>query len=88
MEDYILEFEDKWLEYYTRLPSDIQERIKKKLLQLKYLPSRHLGQGVDYFVKEVGQYRIVFKSDDIRMIRRFYFVGKHKEYEKFIGIRK
>jgi len=70
------------------LELDMKERVKKKLLQLKYLPSRHLQYGVDYFVKEVGQYRIVFKSDDKTRVRKFYFVGKHKEYEKFIGIRK
>ncbi len=88
MEEYTLEFEANWEYYYTNLPPDIKERVKKKLIQLKYLPSRHLEHGVDYFVKEIGQYRIVFKSDERLKIRRFYFVGKHKEYEKYIGIRK
>lgn len=88
MEEYSLEFDDLWEGYYKNLPPDIKERVKKKLIQLKYLPARHLQYGLEYFVKEVGQYRIAFKTVENKKIRRFYFVGDHKEYEKFIGIRK
>jgi len=38
--------------------------------------------GVDYFVEKVGQYRICHKSFENRKVRRFYFVGDHKQYEK------
>jgi hypothetical protein len=34
-------------------------------------------------VEEVGQYRICYKSFEARKVRRFYFVGDHKEYERW-----
>jgi hypothetical protein len=34
-------------------------------------------------VEEVGQYRICYKSFEDRKVRRFYFVGDHKEYERW-----
>ena len=40
--------------------------------------------GVDFFVEEVGQYRICYKSFEDKILRRCYFVGDHKEYEKWV----
>ncbi len=86
---YKIELHDNWEKYYVRLPPDIQKRVWKKVQQIKQgLPGRHLNLGVDYFVEEVGQYRICYKSFEDTQVRRFYFVGNHKDYEKWLGIRK
>ncbi|MBI5051229.1 hypothetical protein HZC08_00565 [Candidatus Micrarchaeota archaeon] len=54
MEEYNLEFDEEWIYYFNRLENDLKDRIKKKLTQLKYLPSRHLEHGIDFHVKEIG----------------------------------
>jgi hypothetical protein len=81
------EFHDSWAECFERLPENIKPRVAKKIRRiLEGLPGRHLRFGVDFFVEEVGQYRICYKSFNERNVRRFYFVGNHKEYEKWVGI--
>jgi len=83
---YSAEFEDKWDKYFESLAPDIQKKVWKKINQIKEgLPGRHLKRGLDYFVEEVGQYRICYKSFEERRVRRFYFVGDHKEYKKWLG---
>lgn len=42
---------------------------------------RHLKFGLDYFVAEIGQYRIIFKEQENS--RDIYFVGNHKQYEEW-----
>ncbi len=82
---YELEFGNEWNYYYERLSPDLRKRVWKKIQQIENgLPGRHLRFGVNYFVEEVGQYRICYKSFDDKKIRRFYFVGDHKEYEKWV----
>jgi len=82
---YQLEIDEGWKEYFNDLPRDMQERTVKKVRQiLSGLPGRHLKHGLDFFVEEMGQYRICYKSLENSRIRRFYFVGNHKEYEKWI----
>lgn len=86
---YAIEFDDEWNDCYNSLSPDLRKRIWKKVLQIERgLPGRHLEHGVEFFVEEVGQYRICYKSMEDAKVRRFYFVGKHKDYEKWIGIRK
>ena len=81
------EFHDGWEKYFDNLPEDIKPRVAKKISRiLEGLPGRHLRFGVDFFVEEVGQYRICYKSFNDRKIRRFYFAGNHKEYEKWVGM--
>jgi len=85
---YREEFDPQWDIHFEKLLKDIQIRVWKKIKQiLSGLPARHLQHGVNFFVEEVGQYRICYKSFEDRKIRRFYFVGKHKDYEKWIGIK-
>ena len=85
---YSSEFDPKWKERFARLPEDLKGRVVKKMKQiLGGLPGRHLRFGVDFFVEEVGQYRICYKSYEDRKVRRFYFVGDHKEYEKWVRIK-
>jgi len=88
---YTLEFDEDWRTYYKKVPPDIQKRFKKRLNKYEIFPTisfRHAKYGVEFFMDEIGQYRVCFVSNENSKIRRFYFIGKHKEYEKFIGIRK
>ena len=81
---YSPEFDSSWKLCFESLDRGVQLRIVKKIKQiLDGLPGRHLEHGADYFVEEVGQYRICYKSFEDRKARRFYFVGIHKEYEKW-----
>lgn len=78
------EFDEKWKDYFEALPSDIQERVVKKIKRiLEGLPGRHLQHGIPVFVEEVGQYRICYMENDKNKVRKFYYVGKHKDYDKW-----
>ncbi len=82
---YLIEFTSDWNECLGRLDNSIKARIWKKVLQIeKGLPSRHLEHGVPFLVEEGGQYRICYHSFEETKIRRFYFVGDHKEYQRWV----
>ncbi len=81
-----LEFDEKWDEYFLSLDKSIQIRIYKKIKQIKHgLSSKHMQKGLPYFKENVGQYRITYVEFSETKIRRLYFVGTHKEYEKWIN---
>lgn len=81
---FSIEFDPRWEEYYSSLPPDIKPRVWKKILQIQAgLPGRHLQHGIPIFVEEVGQYRICYMEDKNNKIRKIYYVGKHKEYDKW-----
>lgn len=83
---YSPQFDVGWKRRFDSLDNSIKMHVAKKVKQiLGGLPGRHLQSGVDYFVEEVGQFRIAYKSFEERMVRRFYFVGTHKEYMKWIA---
>lgn len=80
---YTLTFDEKWDEYFDDLPPDIKVRVLKKLKQIKEgLPGRHMEHGIPIFAEEIGQYRICYLEDKMNMIRKIYFVGNHKHYDK------
>ncbi len=88
---YTLEYDLDWDKYFQNVPDDIKRRFlkrKEKYINFPSIGFRHAQHGVYYFVDEMGQYRICFTSDEGNKLRTFYFIGDHKEYEKFIGIRK
>ena len=64
------QFNSKWLKKLEKLKTEVK--------------ARHLGHGLDFFVAEVGQCRICFKQNDKNKTRRLYFVGDHKDYEKWL----
>jgi hypothetical protein len=67
----------------------MKERVVKKIKKLlEEGHSRHLGHGLDFFTVNFGGYRMTFKKSEKEKMLRFYFVGTHKEYEKFYGGRK
>jgi mRNA-degrading endonuclease RelE of RelBE toxin-antitoxin system len=79
-------FDEDWEKYWEQLPREQHQRITKKLLELKEEKKfRHLKLGKPHFVIEIGQYRVCFTEDG--NTRRLMFVGDHKEYEKWLGIR-
>jgi mRNA-degrading endonuclease RelE of RelBE toxin-antitoxin system len=85
--EYSLEFDEGWDHYFKKLDKSMKGRVWKKILQLKGpLPARHLKKGLDFYVSEIGQYRLCYKMDENRMAKTIYFVGDHKEYEKWLGI--
>lgn len=87
MTGYEILFDPKWDGWFSRLDTSMKKRVMKKILQLQgENPSRHLKSGLDFFVSEVGQYRIAYKVDEKRKVKTVHFVGDHKEYEKWLGI--
>lgn len=84
MTDYTIRFHDDWEFYFSRLDKAVRQKIMKKVLQPgSGHSSRHLQHGLPFFVEEAGQYRITFKVDEQLKLKRFYFVGDHKDYEKW-----
>lgn len=86
-EMFSLEFDSDFMEYFKKAPPDIRKRLSK-YEQFPTSSFRHEKYGVTYFVDEIGQYRVCFVSDENKKLRIFYFIGDHKEYEKFLGTRK
>ena len=88
MDEYSLEFDEEWDTYFSKLDKSMQNRVWKKVQQLKRrIASRHLKEGLPFFVSVIGQYRLCYSIDEKRKIKTIYFVGNHKEYEKWVGIR-
>ena len=88
---YTLDYDPDWDGYFQDVSDEIKKRFLKRREKYRNFPTtgfRHSKHGLPYFVDEIGQYRICFISDEERDIRTFCFIGKHKEYEKFIGVRK
>lgn len=81
---YSASFDEDWPQYFDRLENEIKERTVKKIKKiLEYPKKRHLKQGVRFFVDEIGQYRILYRVFEDNQEVRFYFVGNHKQYEKW-----
>ena len=77
-----LRFVTGWDIHFSKMDSTEQQRIWKKIQQLKSLgKARHLKHGVPIFVSESGQYRICFREK--QTIREILFAGNHKQYEKW-----
>lgn len=86
--NYTIELRNEWDKYYKKFSSEMQERIFKKITELeKGISCRRLKRK-NYFVAEVGQYRIVFLKNEEAKVITIAFIGNHKQYEKFLGIRK
>jgi mRNA-degrading endonuclease RelE of RelBE toxin-antitoxin system len=80
---YAEEFDQGWPKLFQPLDRTIKERIAKKIKKvLEYPQKRHLKKA-QFFVAEVGQYRIIYRVFEENKRIRFYFVGDHKEYEKW-----
>ncbi|MFA5246364.1 MAG: hypothetical protein WC408_00550 [Candidatus Micrarchaeia archaeon] len=65
-----------------KMDNAISERLIRLIARMRSTePGRHLKHGLDFFVEEEGQYRIVFRFTNQE--KRIHFAGDHKEYEKW-----
>ena len=81
---YKATFHKDWPEYFDKLNNQIKERTAKKIQKILERPQkRHLVSGAKYFVDEIGQYRILYLIFEEKQEVRFFFIGNHKEYEKW-----
>lgn len=81
---YKATYDENWPEYFNCLDNAIKERVAKKIKKILEFPEkRHLKKGAKFFVDEVGQHRILYRIFEEAKEVRFYFVGNHKEYEKW-----
>ena len=79
---YEIGFDKDWFKYWKKIPQNLHFQLLNKMKELKEEKTfRHLKHGLPYFVLESGQYRVCFKEKD--NLRTLYFVGDHKEYEKW-----
>jgi hypothetical protein len=79
---YKLDYVNDWDKYFKKMNKELQLKIWKKTQQLTKLEQpRHMKLGLPYFVVETNQYRITFKQENKK--RMIYFVGNHKQYEKW-----
>ncbi len=77
-------FDESWPRYFDSLDSVMKERVAKKIRKILENPKkRHLKKNARFFVDEVGQYRITYRVFEQENQVRFYFVGDHKQYEKW-----
>jgi mRNA-degrading endonuclease RelE of RelBE toxin-antitoxin system len=79
-----LEFKPKWDKHFKKFDKSIQKIILKKFDKME---QPLLGRGLHsmrYQVEEVGQHRIAFIQDEEKRIKYIYFVGTHKQYEKWL----
>ena len=81
---YKATFHKGWPEYFDKLENQIKERTVRKIQKILECPQkRHLEGGAKYFVDEIGQYRILYMVFEEGQEVRFFFVGNHKQYEKW-----
>lgn len=82
---YSVKFEPDAEAQFLALDNSIRIQIAKKLKQLMRddFKSRHLKHGSPFFVEEIGQYRIGFYIEEDKKEKWIFFVGDHKEYEKW-----
>jgi len=79
-------YDEDWLKYFIILDNIIKERITKKIKKILEFPKkRHLSKKANFFVDEAGQYRILYRVFEETNEVRFYFVGNHKQYEKWFN---
>lgn len=85
--EYLDEYSPKWRRRFERLDNSVKIRAVKKIGQiLKGLHSEHACLGLPYFKENIDEnYRICYKSFEDRKVRRFYFVGDHKEYDRWLA---
>ncbi|MFH0970482.1 MAG: hypothetical protein V1776_03415 [Candidatus Diapherotrites archaeon] len=66
------------------MDSTAKERVAKKIKKILEFPQkRHLKKGARFFVDESGSDRIIYRVFEENKEVRFYFVGNHKEYERW-----
>jgi len=82
-----LEFDEDWDYWFSKAPQKLQKRfINRREKYENYPIFEHAMHGKPYFKDKIEkQYRVLFVSDEKKKIRRFYFIGDHKQYEKWLN---
>lgn len=81
---YTISFAPNWDEYFSKMDKSTQATIWKKIEKQKNeTKTRHLKHGIEFYVIESGQYRIVLKIGEKEKTKKVYFAGNHKQYEKW-----
>ena len=81
---YFVGFHEDAKKQLLELDFSIRQRLIKRIARMREEPyGRHLKHGLPYFVEEADQYRIVYTCDEKKKEKIIYFVGLHKDYEKW-----
>ncbi len=80
---YISTFDEAWSTYFEALENYLKERVAKKIKNILAFPQKRHLKGATFFVDEIGQYRLIYRVFEETNEVKFYFVGNHKEYEKW-----
>ncbi len=81
---YSLKYIGNWNKHFDEMNNSTKAQIWKKIQkQVGEIKTRHMKQGLDFFVLEVGQYRIALKINEQQKTKTIYFIGNHKQYEKW-----
>lgn len=86
---WIIAFSPEWEFWYSALDNSMQEIVLKKIKEIKSGERmyEHLKNGLPYFKAEFNnqRFRICFTETSETNTRMLFFVGDHKNYEKWLG---
>lgn len=83
LKDWKITFIPGWDKHFAKLDDITKKRILKKLEHMaQSLNARRLHKS-KFYIEEVGQYRIVFTEDENNIKKQIFFIGNHKQYEKW-----
>ena len=69
--------------YFKDFDKGIKDQILKKIDQMENDLKPRGFHNSRYCIEEVGQYRIAYILDEMAKTKTIYFIGKHKQYEKW-----
>lgn len=81
---YLLKFNPGWDVYFSKMDKTEQRAIWKKIQKQKdETKTRHMRFGLEFYVIQAGQNRVVLKINEEEKTKAVWFVGNHKQYEKW-----
>jgi len=83
LKDWKITFSPGWDKHFSKLDTNTQKLILKKLEQMAQPLNARKLHNSKYYIEEVGQYRIVFTENEINLEKQIFFIGDHKQYEKW-----
>ncbi len=84
MGEYQIVLSEEAYSQFRKLDRSVKKKISKAIDYLKTHDSgKRLKKFNNLFVKKIGQYRIVYVKDGEETKKVVYFIGDHKEYERW-----
>ena len=81
---YKLKYKPDWDIYFAKMDRSTQKIIWKKIQKQKdETTARHMRFGLEFYVLEIGQYRVALKINEKDKLKTVWFAGNHKQYEKW-----